>query len=133
MALLSERRYISPDDIESGMIVQFFYTKLNGERGQYKVLVVDPNRTNEHASEPQLHGYDIGELTDVDIIELASTFKTIINIDPETRDQPLVAGLDTDGAYEQFKQSRFISNRKYKTFNISKMSQTRQVLIGSPE
>lgn len=132
MALLSERRYISQTSIQSGMIVQFNYTKLNGDSNQYTVLVIDPNRTNKHASQPQLHGYNLEDMSDEEIINLAGVFKKTININPETRNEPLVEELNSSDAYENFSNSVFYDDRKYRTFNINAMSQVRQVLISSP-
>jgi hypothetical protein len=133
MALRSERRFIGIGNVTSGMLIQFYYTKLNGENNQYVVLVVDPNRRNDRATEPQLHGYVVKDLTDAELIDFISEFKTSITLDYENRSKAVVEDLNTDESYERFKSSKYFGDRPYRTFNISKMSQVRQILIGSPE
>jgi hypothetical protein len=133
MALLSERRFINISNVTSGMIVQFSYTKLSGENSQYVVLVVDPYRKNDRATEFQLHGYTVDEMSDEDLLSFATTFKTRLNIDYEERRAALVSDLNTQEAYETFRSSKFSQGRPYRTFNISKITQLRQVLIGSPD
>lgn len=133
MALRSERRYISLSAVKPGMILQFNYVKLSGDSGSYIVLVVDPNRRNSHAREPQLHGYDIQEMTDEEIISFISNLRKRIFLDPEFRREGIVQDIDSDEAYEAYVSSRYKDDRPYRTFNISKMSQVRQVLVGSPE
>ena len=133
MALRSERRFIGISSVTSGMIVQFSYTKLSGESNQYVVLVVDPSRKNDHAREPQLHGYTVDELSDDDLLSFATTFRTRLNFDLSQRRKALVSDLDTQEAYETFRSSQFSQGRPYRTFNLSKITQLRQVLIGSPD
>jgi len=69
MAFRSERRFINLDKVESGMMLQFNYTKLSGESSQYTVLVIDPNRKNQRASEPQLHGFIIEDFSDEELLQ----------------------------------------------------------------
>jgi hypothetical protein len=113
------------------MMIQFFYKKKSGGSGQYTVLVADPNRTNDHATEPQLHGFVIGELSDKELIEFFSSFETSIEISPDDKRVPIVKELNTDEAYNKFVSSRYVSDRSYRTFNISGISQVRQILVGS--
>ena len=133
MPLRSERRYIGVSNVTSGMIVQFNYTKLNGDSGQYTILVVDPYRKNDRATEYQLHGYDVKDMSDEELVQFASTFQSRLSIDPTNRRRELVSDLNTQEAYETFRSSEFSQDRSYRTFNLSKISQMRQVLIGSPE
>jgi hypothetical protein len=133
MALRSERRFISLDDVLSGMIIEFNYTKLDGTANSYIVLVVDPNRQNERAKEPQLHGFLIEDMSDEELFKFASEFGTSITIDPISRKNPFVSDLNTDEAYKRFVGSTYSKDRTYRTFLISKMSKVRQVLIGAPE
>ncbi len=132
MSLRSERRYIGVNDIESGMMIQFNYSKKSGGSGQYIVLVVDPNRENDHASEPQLHGFVIDQLSDSELIEFFSSFRTTITIDPENRRKSVVEQLNTDEAYATFAASKYVKDRSYRTFNLSGMSSIRQILAGTP-
>jgi hypothetical protein len=131
MPLRSERRFIGLDDVKPGMMIQINYTKKSGDSGNYVVLVVDPNRTNERATEPQLHGFVIDELTDSQLIEFFATFGKSINIDYEDRRASVIEGLNTDEAYDAFSTSKYVQNRSYRTFNLSGISQVRQILVGS--
>lgn len=133
MALRSERRFISINNVKSGMMIQFNYSKKSGGSGTYTVLVVDPNRTNERATEPQLHGFVIDELSDTQLIDFFASFNKTIRMDYENRRASVVEGLNTDEAYKTFASSKYVKERSYRTFNLSSMSQVRQVLLGSIE
>lgn len=133
MPIRSERRFIGLNSIKSGMMIQFDYQKKSGGSGNYIVLVVDPNRQNEHASEPQLHGFIIEELNDEELVEFFSSFKQSINLDYGDRTASVVEGLNTDEAYSTFTTSKYVTNRSYRTFNLSGMSRIRQILLGSVE
>jgi len=172
MPLRSERRFISISNVKPGMMIEFNYTKKSGGGGSYIILVVDPNRKNERATEPQLHGFVIDELTDEQLIEFFSSFRKSINIDYKDRkneratepqlhgfvideltDEQLIEffssfrksinidykdrqasiieGLNTDEAYNTFATSKYVKDRSYRTFNLTGMSQVRQILLGS--
>jgi hypothetical protein len=134
MALRSEQRFINIDRVESGMMLVFKYVKLSGEQDTYTVLVIDPNRTNNRAREPQLHGFIIEELSDEELIQFIVSFRTTTNIgDYENRRKAIVDKLDTDTSYEKFRSSKYADGRPYRTFNRSKISQLRQILIGEVE
>lgn len=133
MPLRSERRYISLNNVQSGMMIQFNYKKKSGERGQYIVLVVDPNRTNERATEPQLHGFVIKELSDKELVDFFNSFETDVKLTSEDKREPVIKELNTDEAYSKFKSSKYIEDRSYRTFNLSSISQVRQILVGSVE
>ncbi len=133
MPLRSERRFIGINNVTPGMMIQFNYTKKSGGSGSYTVLVVDPNRQNDHASEPQLHGFVIDELSDSQLIEFFASFGKTINLDYEDRRASVVEGLNTDEAYNMFKVSKYVDNRSYRTFNLSSMSSVRQILLGATE
>lgn len=133
MALRSERRFISIDAVESGMMIQFNYTKKSGGSGNYVVLVVDPSRQNERATENQLHGFVIDELSDKELIEFFASFNKNINIDYTDRRASVVEGLNTNEAYATFASSKYVKDRSYRTFNLSGISRVRQILIGSVE
>jgi hypothetical protein len=133
MPIRSERRFISLVNVKPGMIVQFNYTKLSGESASYTVLVIDPNRKNDHARESQLHAYDIRDMDDEQLVSFLSNLRKRIQLDPEFRRESLVEDLNSEDAYEAFVSSRFKDDRPYRTFNLSKISQLRQVLLGSPD
>lgn len=131
MAIRSERRYISLGDIQSGMMIQFNYTKQSGDNDQYMVLVVDKDKKNKYTNEPQLHGFVIDDLSDSQLVEFFSSFSKTINLDYTDRRASVVEGLNTSEAYNAFKSSKYVKNRSYRTFNLNKMTQIRQVLVGS--
>jgi hypothetical protein len=131
MPLRSERRFISISNVKSGMMIEFNYTKKSGGGGSYIVLVVDPNRKNEHATESQLHGFVIDELTDDQLVEFFASFNKSINLDYTDRRASVVEGLNTDEAYSTFSTSKYVKDRSYRTFNLTAMSQVRQILLGS--
>lgn len=131
MPLRSEQRFISLRDVKSGMMIKFNYSKKSGGLGAYTVLVVDPDRQNERATEPQLHGFVIEDLTDSQLIEFFASFGKTINIDYENRRGSVVEELNTDEAYAAFSASPYVKDRSYRTFNRSGMSRIRQILVGS--
>jgi hypothetical protein len=131
MPLRSERRYIGLGDVKSGMMIEFNYAKKAGGSGRYVVLVVDPDKKNDRATEPQLHGFVIGDLTDSQLIEFFSSFGTTVKIDYEDRRASVVENLDSQEAYNKFASSKYVRNRSYRTFNLSGITRVRQVLVGS--
>ena len=130
MAIRSQRRFININDIESGMMIQFTYKKLSGETQEYVVLVIDPDRQNEHASQPQLHGYVLKDFSDKELVEFFSAFDTEVNLNPRNNKKPVIKELNNDAAYAKFAASKYVSNRAYRTFNLSNISRTRQILVG---
>lgn len=131
MPIRSERRFIGVSSIKPGMMIEFNYTKKSGGSGPYVVLVVDPNRKNERAKEPQLHGFVIQNLSDSELIEFFASFNKSMKIDYTDRRASVVEGLNTDEAYTAFASSKYVKDRSYRTFNLSSMSQVRQILLGS--
>jgi hypothetical protein len=74
MPLRSERRFISKSNIQSGMLLEFSYTKKSdGFTKSYMVLVIDPAKKNENTKTTQLHGVLINDLSDDELIELVDT------------------------------------------------------------
>lgn len=133
MSIRSERRFIGIKSVKPGMMIQFNYSKKSGGSESYVVLVVDPNRTNERALEPQLHGFVIDELSDEELIEFFTSFGKSTKLDYTDRRASVIEDLNTDEAYKTFKSSRYVKNRSYRTFNLSGISSVRQILIGSVE
>jgi hypothetical protein len=115
------------------MMVQFSYTKKSGGSGSYLVLVIDPDRKNDRATESQLHGFVIDDMSDAELIGFFSSFQKTMNVDFTNRSASVVEGLNTTEAYESFKGSKYVKDRSYRTFNVSGISQLRQVLLGSVE
>lgn len=131
MSIRSERRYISQSDLKPGIMIEFNYTKADGSANKYQALVIDPNRKNEHAREPQLHAVLIEDMDDSQLLQLFSIFRKPINFDPDNREGSVVESLNDDDAYGEFVGSRYAQTRKYRTFNLSGISQLRQILLGS--
>lgn len=131
MSLRSERRFIGIGNVKPGMMIQFNYKKTSGESGTYTVLVVDPDRQNERAKEPQLHGFVIDELSDKELIDFFTLFGKTVKLDYDDRRASVVEELNTDEAYTAFKSSKYVKDRSYRTFNLSGMSSIRQILVGS--
>ncbi len=131
MSLRGQRRFINIRDVEPGMMVQFNYKKRSGGSGQYTVLVVDPNRQNDHASEIQLHGFVIDELSDNELVDFFSTFGTEVQLDSKNNRVPVVENLNSDEAYTKFATSKYVDDRSYRTFNLSGISRIRQILLGN--
>lgn len=131
MPIRSERRFISLNNINPGMMIEFNYSKKDGGSGTYIVLVVDPKKENPHTKEPQLHGFIINDLNDEELINFFSSFGKSVKLDYEDRRASVVEGLNSDEAYEKFRSSKYVKDRSYRTFNTKTMSSVRQVLIGS--
>lgn len=73
MALRSERRFIGKKNIQSGMLLEFSYTKKSdGSTKSYMVLVIDPAKTNDTTKTTQLHGVLVDDLSDKNLIELVA-------------------------------------------------------------
>jgi len=123
MALRSSRRFISQTSVQSGMMVEFSYTKKDSTTSKYSVMVIDPDR-NGH-----LHGVLIDDLSDEEILDFADQVGGKTSYDLNERAQPLTE-LRSDEAYDKYKSSKFSTNRRYRTFLLSKMTTLRQILIG---
>lgn len=126
MGLRSQRRFISKYSVKTGMMVEFSYTKRDSTTSSYTVLVIDPDR-NGH-----LHGLLIGGLSDDELIKLSKEVGGEFNYDPEDRRAPITQ-LQSDAAYQRFKNSGFSEVRRYRTFLLDKISSIRQILIGEIE
>lgn len=133
MPIRSTRRFIGVNNIKSGMMIDFIYKKKSGGSGSYVVLVVDPNRKNDRATEAQLHGFVIDQLSDEELIEFFTSFGKSVNLDYTDKRASIVEDLNTDDAYTKFVSSKYVGNRSYRTFNLSGMSGVRQILLGTIE
>ena len=80
-----------------------------------------------------MHAYDIRDMDDEQLVSFLSNLRKRIQLDPEFRRESLVEDLNSEDAYEAFMSSRYKDDRPYRTFNLSKISQLRQVLLGSPD
>jgi len=134
MSLRSERRFISYADVKSGMMVEFSYTKDSGEMSSYKAIVIDPDKTGEvqGRSEHYMHAILIDELTDFEIVSLATELGEEFNFDPDRRKAPITY-LQTDEAYNRYRSSNLKPKRIYRTFVKDRIRSIRQILIGAIE
>jgi hypothetical protein len=139
MAFRSERRFISKSDIRTGMMVWLQYqSKETGETKDYKALVIDPSRPDEHTGNIQLHGILLDEMHDVSIMELIIRMGKFY-FDPDNRRDPLTE-LTSDEAYQKFREhyagtlkDPFKSGKTiYRTFLVENIRKVAQVLIGLP-
>lgn len=133
MALRSERKSISINEVESGMMIEFSYTKKSGDNNSYIILVIDPSKSNKYTGEPQLHGFVIERMSDAELLEFFSSFNKNTTLEYSDTQSSVIEGLNTDEAYSTFASSKYVKDRSYRTFNLSSMSQIRQVLLGSAE
>ena len=130
MAFLSERRFISMDNIQSGMFLEFKYVKeSDGAIKSYKVLVIDPQKINENTSQKYLHALLIDDFSDEDLMTLIVSLSGEFNYDPDSRDAPL-GNLQTDESYRKF-VSKYSNTDIYRTFKLTNMSTVRQILTGA--
>ena len=132
MTLRSTRRFIRIGNIQTGMMLQFRYTKLDNSTNDYTVLVIDPSRIDTRTDREQLHAYDISELSDSAIVEFMLELDTHLAINPDNRSQSLVK-LNADAVYQQFINSSQYKDRPYRRFIPENMQLTRQILVGAPD
>jgi len=131
MALRSERRFISKNKIQSGMLLEFSYMKItDGATGVYTVLVIDPAKKNESTGNEQLHALLIDDLSDMELIGLVTTLGSF-QFNPDERTAPLT-NLQSDDAYNKY-LSTTKSQRRYRTFILKNIASPRQILIGEIE
>ena len=130
MALKSKRRFISLNNIKSGMMIEFSYAKENGDTDSYQVIVIDPNKSVDGKS--YLHALLLENMSDADIINMATQLGNEFNIDPDKRNEP-VTNLKSDAAYSRYKGSSIRGKRIYRTFLRERIKGTpRQILVGTP-
>ncbi len=120
MALRSVRRFIGINNVKSGMLVQFGYSKLDNSNNSYTALVIDPNKNN------YMHALLIDKLSDAELVSLVTQLGSL-NYDPEAKNAP-ITDLQNDEAYKNYTQIK--DKRLYRTFRLNKISNLRQILIG---
>jgi hypothetical protein len=131
MALRSERRFIANGNIESGMLLEFSYTKIkDGSIKSYMVLVIDPIKKNETTGNEQLHALLVDDLNDMELIQLITKLGSF-EFDPDNRAAP-ITNLQSDAAYTKY-LGTVKSERRYRTFITKNISSLRQILIGGLE
>jgi hypothetical protein len=110
------------------MLVDFFYTKQDGENKSYRVLVIDPSKKSIHTGEYLLHGLVIDSLSDDEVLEMV---KRLAKKEAEysiARRAPL-GYLQTEDAYKEY-MDKFKNRRIYRTFSRKNISLLRQILVG---
>jgi hypothetical protein len=130
VALRSERRFISYSQVTTGMMVEFSYTKDSGETGTYSAIVIDPSKKGEN--ELYMHAILIDDLSDEEIVKLATEIGQEFNFDPDARRNPLTY-LQTNEAYDRYRASNIKPKRIYRTFVTNRIKMVRQILIGALE
>lgn len=122
MALRSERRFISKDKIESGMMLEFSYKKVDdGSVQKYTVLVIDPDKNS------YVHALKIDDLSDTEVINLVTKLNSF-NYDPTNPRTP-ITNLQSDDAYNKYLGIK--SDRRYRTFVKKNIMYPRQILLGN--
>ena len=116
-------------DIQSGMFLDFTYSK-DGETKRYIGLVIDPDKKHPTTSKAQLHALLVDGMSDAEILRLVASVGNI-TFDPDNKKSPITF-LKTEDAYDKYKASSILTNRKYRTFLVNNMSSVRQILIGAP-
>lgn len=128
MALRSERRFISKSNVQSGMLVEFSYTKIaDGTTKSYMILVIDPSKKNESTNNEQLHGLLVDDLSDMELIGLITKLGSF-QFNPDDPAAPLT-NLQSDSAYSKY-LSTTKSQKRYRTFVTKNISSISQILIG---
>lgn len=112
------------------MLLEFLYKSDSNPQKKYTVLVIDPNRQNTHATGNQLHALLIDDLSDFDLLGLVTKVGNL-SLDPDNREAPLT-DLKSNDAYIKYTNT-ISSQRRYRTFNVDKLSAVRQILIGELE
>jgi hypothetical protein len=126
MSLKSERRILSKDKIQSGIMVEFSYTGKQSKSDKYSIIVIDVVTSN---GVEYLHGLVLENLSDLDIVRLSTEIGKSFNFDPDERKMPLTS-LNSDEAYDRYKTSIFKNDRRYRTFIMNNILNLQQILIG---
>lgn len=131
MAFRSERRFISYGKVTTGMMVEFSYTKETGDTNTYTAIVIDPSKSKEvnGVQQKYMHAILIDDLTDFEIIKLATELGEEFEFDPDNRTVPITY-LKTDEAYTRYTQSNIKPKRIYRTFITERVKSIRQILLG---
>jgi hypothetical protein len=130
MPLRSEGRYISPEEFQTGMMIDFSYTKRDSTVQRYLAIVIDPaKKTGDNI---YLHALLIDGLSDMELVRLSIEVGQVFNYDPDDREAPITY-LQSDDAYSRYKASPFLNQRIYRTFLLENVTSPRQILIGELE
>lgn len=130
MPLRSEGLYISPTDLQTGMMIDFSYTKRDSSVERYTVLVIDPAK--RAGDKVYLHALLIDDFSDMELVRLSTEVGKVFNYDPDEREVP-ITHLQSDDAYLRYKASPFLNKRIYRTFLLENIANPRQILIGELE
>lgn len=128
MSLRSSATYTSPGKIQSGMMIDFSYTKKDSTAGRYEVIVIDPAKKS--GDNLYLHGLLIDDLSDMDLVRVSTEIGQVFNYDPDGDRKAPLTYLQSDVAYERYKASPFLSKRIYRTFLLESIRSPRQIVIG---
>lgn len=121
MALKSQRRFISKNNVTSGMLLEFSYTKVSDNTTKnYITLVIDPNKDN------RMHALLVDDLSDMELVGMITKLGNF-TYDPNNPSNPLT-DLKSDAAYNKYLGIK--NDRRYRTFLVNNISSLRQILIG---
>lgn len=130
MGLRAEGLFISPNDLVSGMMIDFFYTKRDSTVERYTAIVIDPAK--KAGDNLYLHALLIDGMSDMEMVRLATEVGQVFNYDPDNRDAPITY-LQSNEAYIRYKASPLLNQRIYRTFLLENITSPRQLLIGELE
>lgn len=132
MPLSIEQRPVPLSTIRPGSILTVNYTKKDGSGGIYLIMVVDPYRKNQHAKEPQVHGYLVNEMTESEFINFVVALSCPILVDP-INSEIKIADLSNTEAYQSLPIISTYTPRPYRTFNISGINNVTEAVITIPD
>lgn len=130
MPLRSEGRFISLEDLRTGMMITFSYIKRDLSEARYTAIVIDPAKKTEN--NVYLHALLIDDLSDMELVQLSTEVGQVFNYDPDDREAS-ITDLQSDDAYARYKASPFLNQRIYRTFLLENIRNPRQILIGELE
>lgn len=105
------------------MMIEFSYTKTDNSTKTYTVMVIDPDYNG------YLHALLLDNLSDFEIVKLATELGNVFNYDPMSPSAP-ITNLQSNDAYNRYKLSGYRDDRRYRTFIVNKITGLRQILIG---
>lgn len=123
---------IAPSGIQSGMIINLSYTKVDGGGGNYSVFVINPSRTDASTGLRHLHGYIFnGTVSESQLINLLVNINAGIVLDTIKNEIRLESISDSD-AYEAKYLIPSSDSRPYRKFNIDNIGGVTKLSLSLP-
>lgn len=126
MPLILVERPITPTNTRPGMIVTMAY---NGKN--YISFVINPNKKNKYSSNAQLHAYTLGGVNTSDFVNILINVNADLVIDSANK-EIRTGDLSDSEAYEAKYVLRGADARPYRTFNVSDISNIKQIYVELP-